>query len=161
MTQRTRRRRNRIKRQSCARLDHLQTFYLWILMLQVLLSRIQGFQQIQQSSLFPKRSSLSPTRRMVFNTPESVIEKASTQKLLDDLLDESVRTSARGSIMMQFDPSSGWIWKRWKGTVFSETTESCVKRMAYAVVILLLCRRFPSKCFDVCAEVFLFCLMSA
>ena len=28
---------------------------------------------------------------MVLNTPESIIEQASTQKLLDDLIDESTR----------------------------------------------------------------------
>jgi hypothetical protein len=46
---------------------------------------------------------------MVLTTPESIIEQASTQNLLDDLIDESVRTSARRPIMMQFDPSSGWV----------------------------------------------------
>jgi hypothetical protein len=65
-------------------------------------------------------------RRMVLRTPESIIEQASTTTLLDDLIDESVRTSARRPIMMQFDPSSGWIWKRWKGTIFSETWDDCV-----------------------------------
>jgi predicted membrane chloride channel (bestrophin family) len=46
---------------------------------------------------------------MVLTTPESIIEQASTAKLLDDLIDESVRTSARRPIMMQFDPSSGFV----------------------------------------------------
>lgn len=39
--------------------------------------------------------------RMVLTTPESIIEQASTKKLLDILIDESVRTSARRPIMMQ------------------------------------------------------------
>ena len=39
--------------------------------------------------------------RMVLTTPESIIEQASTQKLLDILIDESVRTTARRPIMMQ------------------------------------------------------------
>lgn len=47
--------------------------------------------------------------RMVLTTPENIIEQASTQKLLDVLLDESVRTTARRPIMMQFDPSSGFV----------------------------------------------------
>jgi hypothetical protein len=64
---------------------------------------------------------------MVLTTPESIIEQASTVNLLDDLINESVRTSARRPIMMQFDPSSGWIWRRWKGTVFAETWTSCGK----------------------------------
>ncbi len=79
------------------------------------------------------RSSLSsplnsPTAlHMVLTTPQSIIEQASTVNLLDDLIDESVRTSARRPIMMQFDPSSGWIWRRWTGTVFAETWMSCGK----------------------------------
>ena len=73
-------------------------------------------------------SSHSPTAlHMVLTTPESIIEQASTVNLLDDLIDESVRTSPRRPIMMQFDPSSGWIWRRWKGTVFAETWTSCGK----------------------------------
>ena len=46
---------------------------------------------------------------MVLTTPEAVIERASTVNLLDDLIDESVRTSARRPIMMQFDPSAGMV----------------------------------------------------
>ena len=46
---------------------------------------------------------------MVFTTPASVIEQVSTKVLLDDLVDESVRQSARNPVMMQFDPSSGWV----------------------------------------------------
>ena len=56
-----------------------------------------------------KGRSSSTARHMVLTTPESIIEQASTQNLLDDLIDESVRTSARRPIMMQFDPSSGWV----------------------------------------------------
>ena len=83
------------------------------------------------------------TRRFVLTTPEAIIEQASTTQLLDDLIDESVRTSARRPLMMQFDPSSGWIWKRWKGTVFSETWDACVYRMIYACIVFLLCKSFP------------------
>lgn len=80
---------------------------------------------------------------MVLTTPEAIIEQASTVNLLDDLIDESVRTSPRRPIMMQFDPSSGWIWRRWKGTVFSETWKSCVKNMVYASIIFVLFRTYP------------------
>jgi hypothetical protein len=38
-----------------------------------------------------------------------IIEQASTVNLLDDLIDESVRTSSRRPIIRQFDPSSGWV----------------------------------------------------
>lgn len=80
---------------------------------------------------------------MVLTTPESIIEQASTQKLLDDLIDESTRTSARRPIMMQFDPRSGWIWKRWKGTIFSETWDSCISKMLYAIILLVLFQAAP------------------
>ena len=51
----------------------------------------------------------SPTELNVLTTPEAIFEETSTQNLLDDLIDESVRTSARQPVMMQFDPSSGWM----------------------------------------------------
>jgi hypothetical protein len=76
---------------------------------------------------------------MVLTTPESIIEQASTVNLLDDLIDESVRTSARKPIMMQFDPSSGWIWRRWKGTVFAETWISCGKFKLCVCVRVYVC----------------------
>ena len=56
-----------------------------------------------------KRRGLRTRLNMVLTTPESIIEQISTQKLLDELIDESVRTNARKPIMMQFDPSSGWV----------------------------------------------------
>lgn len=91
------------------------------------------------------RTSKSKTRlNMVLTTPESIIEQISTQKLLDDLIDESVRTNARKPIMMQFDPSSGWIWRRWKGTVFSETWTSCIRNMTYALVVTMLYKIRPN-----------------
>lgn len=81
---------------------------------------------------------------MVLTTPESIIEQASTKSLLDDLIDESVRTSARRPIMMQFDPSRVLIWKRWKGTVFSEVWRQCLRNMAFACVILLIAQLVPN-----------------
>ena len=51
----------------------------------------------------------SSTELNVLTTPEAIFEETSTQNLLDDLIDESVRTSARRPVMMQFDPSSGWM----------------------------------------------------
>jgi hypothetical protein len=60
-----------------------------------------------------RRSRPTSARPMVLTTPESIIEQASTQKLLDDLIDESVRTSARRPIMLQFDPSSSFVSKGW------------------------------------------------
>mmetsp|Transcript_16476 Transcript_16476/g.24316 ORF Transcript_16476/g.24316 Transcript_16476/m.24316 type:complete len:130 (-) Transcript_16476:3031-3420(-) len=47
--------------------------------------------------------------QMVLTTPDTIIEQASTQKLLDDLIDESVRTTSRKPIMMQFDPTGSSV----------------------------------------------------
>ena len=86
----------------------------------------------------------STTALHVLTTPESIIEQASTVNLLDDLIDESVRTSARRPIMMQFDPSSGWIWRRWAGTVFAETWTSCVRNMVYAMIYYFIQSSYPN-----------------
>jgi len=83
--------------------------------------------------------------QMVFTTPASVIEQASTKILLDDLIDESVRTAARSPVMMQFDPSSGWIWRRWKGTVFSETWRSFLRNMVYASFVCLIFKCYKTQ----------------
>ena len=55
------------------------------------------------------RRQSSSSLNMVLRTPEEIFEQTSTVNLLDDLLDESVRTSARRPIIRQFDPSSGWV----------------------------------------------------
>ena len=96
---------------------------------------------LQSPQRNPSYRSTTTRRRMVLTTPEAIFEQTSTTTLLDDLIDESTRTSARKPIMMQFDPSSGWIWKRWKGTVFSETWDSCVYRMLFASCVYLVCSR--------------------
>lgn len=116
---------------------------LWSCSTWLPVSSLAGYSLQQKRGLFPY-SRKSIIQQMVLTTPESIIEQASTQNLLDDLIDESVRTSARSPIMMQFNPSSGWIWKRWRGTIFSETWQSCFKSMVYAVVVLLLFKRFPA-----------------
>jgi len=54
-------------------------------------------------------STGTSTELNVLTTPEAIFEETSTQNLLDDLIDESSRTSARRPVMMQFDPSSGWM----------------------------------------------------
>jgi len=89
--------------------------------------------------------SSSMQLNMVFTTPYSVIEQASTKTLLDDLIEESMRTTARFPVMMQFDPSSGWIWRRWKGTVFSETWRTFLSNMGYASIICLIFKTFNNQ----------------
>jgi hypothetical protein len=131
------------------RLACYQRRWVGVLAFSVLTCRhcTRSLQPAISSRLFRSRAddfrSTRTRRKMVLTTPESIFEQASTKNLLDDLIDESVRTSARRPIMMQFDPSSQMIWKRWKGTVFSETWDACVTRMLYACVVLLICRTYP------------------
>ena len=65
----------------------------------------QKYDKAPKTQPFGSRKSPSKREsallRMVLTTPEAIIEQASTQKLLDVLIDESVRTSARRPIMMQ------------------------------------------------------------
>lgn len=56
-----------------------------------------------------KSGKSSSSLHMVLTTPDTIIEQASTQKLLDDLIDESVRTASRKPIMMQFDPTGSSV----------------------------------------------------
>jgi hypothetical protein len=105
--------------------------------------RMQLERRRRQQEYVSQSSSSATALPMVLTTPESIIEQASTVNLLDDLIDESVRTSPRRPIMMQFDPSSGWIWRRWKGTIFSETWTSCVKNMVYATMIFFIFKQYP------------------
>ena len=51
----------------------------------------------------------STALHMVLSTPDTIIEQASTQNLLDALIDESVRTSSREPVMLQFNPKRGWV----------------------------------------------------
>ena len=69
----------------------------------------ENYDDEKKRQLPNKRRGLRTRLNMVLTTPESIIEQISTQKLLDELIDESVRTNARKPIMMQFDPSSGWV----------------------------------------------------
>lgn len=84
-----------------------------------------------------ERRISSTALQMVLTTPEYVIEQASTQKLLDDLIDESVKTSARTPIIMQINPTPYWIWRRWKGTVFSESWPTCIRNMLFATLVAI------------------------
>lgn len=52
------------------------------------------------------RSVLSTRLNMVFSVPDSIVEQASSQDLIDQLLDECFRQSGRRPIMVQFHPSA-------------------------------------------------------
>eukprot|EP00580_Thalassiosira_gravida_P021357 CAMPEP_0201677994 /NCGR_PEP_ID=MMETSP0494-20130426/45322_1 /ASSEMBLY_ACC=CAM_ASM_000839 /TAXON_ID=420259 /ORGANISM="Thalassiosira gravida, Strain GMp14c1" /LENGTH=324 /DNA_ID=CAMNT_0048161071 /DNA_START=671 /DNA_END=1641 /DNA_ORIENTATION=+ len=111
-------------------------------------SRMARVQSLANSPLLSpsSRTSLSTTPtalHMVLSTPDTIIEQASTQGLLDTLIDESVRTQSRQAIMIQFNPKRGWLWRQWRGTVFSETWKSGLLNMALATFVVFLYGLYP------------------
>ncbi|CAB9496336.1 expressed unknown protein [Seminavis robusta] len=91
-------------------------------------------------------STPTPTQLdMVFTiSPDSKeLEHLSTVDMLDQILDECLRTSARRPIMVQFNPSSKFIWRQWKGTVFAETWKSGARHVVWAVFVYFLFWRYP------------------
>lgn len=95
---------------------------------------------------FPPFSSVSAkrlTRRHMVFTPPETFESLSTQSMIDKLLDECLRTSARRPIMVQFNPSSSFIWSKWKGTVFAETWKSGVRHVLWSAFVFCVFTRYP------------------
>ena len=101
------------------------------------------YQKMRASSMMTTTTKTTTALQMVLSTPDTIIEQASTQNLLDALLDESVRTQSRHPIMLQFNPSQGWIWRQWRGTVFSETWKSCLANMLLATGVVFLYKFYP------------------
>jgi hypothetical protein len=82
-------------------------------------------------------------REMVFYVPEDapILVEKSTQSVLDTILDDSLRVSARSPIMRQFDPSSQAIWWHWKGTIFSETWKTALTQVLWTSAVYLIGRQ--------------------
>eukprot|EP00571_Detonula_confervacea_P002973 CAMPEP_0172314520 /NCGR_PEP_ID=MMETSP1058-20130122/22741_1 /TAXON_ID=83371 /ORGANISM="Detonula confervacea, Strain CCMP 353" /LENGTH=568 /DNA_ID=CAMNT_0013028411 /DNA_START=254 /DNA_END=1960 /DNA_ORIENTATION=- len=68
---------------------------------------------------------------------------ATTEQLIDSILDECLRYSARRPIMRQFDPASRFIWRQWRGTVVAETWKSAAKHAIWAVAVFFLFQKYP------------------
>ena len=83
------------------------------------------------------------SRLFVFDIDEVKAEKITTQDLIDRILDESLRTSARFPIMKQFDPASKAIWRHWKGTVLAETWKSALIQGLWAAGVYLFFSKRP------------------
>ena len=93
---------------------------------------------------------------MVFDVPNSALEaaldqrfeleqsKSGTQQIIDSILDECTRYSARKPIMVQFDPEAKSIWRHWRGTVLSETWKSAAKHAIWAVLVYILFQRYST-----------------
>jgi hypothetical protein len=82
------------------------------------------------------------TLPMVFDLDADRVEKITTQDLLDRILDESLRTSARRPIMKQYDPASRAIWRHWGGTVLSDTWKSALKQGLWAAAVYFLFQKY-------------------
>jgi len=67
----------------------------------------------------------------------------STKQMIDNILDECLRYSARRPIMFQFDPASRSIWRHWRGTVAAETYKSALFMALWAVVVFGIFQRYP------------------
>lgn len=92
---------------------------------------------------FSSRRGDSVRRDMVFYVPEDapILREKSTRSVLDDILDESTRISARFPIMRQFDPSSKAIWRHWRGTCLSATWRTALKQALWASAVYLIGRQ--------------------
>jgi len=92
---------------------------------------------------FLQRPPSATALGMILSMPDALIEKRSTQNMLDDLFDECTRVRARDPVIMQFHTSGRFLWRQWKGTVFSETWRSCVRNMLLSAFIGILFRCLP------------------
>ena len=66
-----------------------------------------------------------------------------TKEIIDEILDECLRYSARRSIMRQFDPSTR-ILRQYRGTVTAETWKSATRNALWAVAIYALFKKYPT-----------------
>ena len=100
-------------------------------------------------------STSSSSLQMVFDVPSTQLDgnietsssqqrsaSAGTQQIIDNILDECTRFSARRPIMVQFDPESRSIWRHWRGTVLAETWKSAAKHAIWGIMVYMLLRKY-------------------
>jgi len=95
----------------------------------------------------------SSSRLFVFDVPSSTLDQrfdveqssrsAGTQQIIDNILDECTRYSARRPIMVQFDPEAKSIWRHWRGTVIAETWKSAAWHALWAVAVYVVLQKYP------------------
>lgn len=111
------------------------------------LSIVQNGSQIVDKS----RKSEARTRlQMVFDVSALDVEPeqsktSGTKQIIDNILDECLRYSARRPIMFQFDPASKSIWRHWRGTVLAETWKSAAWHALWTVAVYYVFQRY-AKC---------------
>ncbi|KAL9188287.1 hypothetical protein ACHAXT_006665 [Thalassiosira profunda] len=89
----------------------------------------------------PRASTRLP---MAFDVSDATAEpKQGTEQIIDSILDECTRYSARRPIMVQFDPQAKAIWRHWRGTVLSETWRSAVKHALWAAAAFVALQKYP------------------
>ena len=107
-------------------------------------SGVSAFHQIVSTTHRQHVANRNTVRQnMVFYVSEDapMLQEKTTRSVLDDIMDESTRVSARRPIMRQFDPSSKAIWRHWRGTIFSETWKSALKQVLWASAVYLIGRQ--------------------
>lgn len=97
-------------------------------------------------------SSSTSSLQMVFDVPSAQLDNietssqrsasAGTQQIIDNILDECTRFSARRPIMVQFDPEARSIWRHWRGTVLAETWKSAAKHAIWGIMVYMLLRKY-------------------
>ena len=113
-------------------------------------STTRGIVQRQSSDIRDTGSS----RLFVFDVPSSTLDQrfdieqsssrsAGTQQIIDNILDECTRYSARRPIMVQFDPEAKSIWRHWRGTVIAETWKSAAWHALWAVAVYVVLQKYP------------------
>ncbi|KAL7456188.1 hypothetical protein ACHAWC_007707 [Mediolabrus comicus] len=107
----------------------------------------------RSKSKAPSSTSSSTSLQMVFDVPSAQLDNietslsqrsasAGTQQIIDNILDECTRFSARRPIMVQFDPESRSIWRHWRGTVLAETWKSAAKHAVWGIMVYMLLRKY-------------------
>ena len=92
--------------------------------------------------LVPRRVFDGPWLEPESASPAKSKQQPSTQFIIDKILDECLRFSARKPIMRQFDPNRS-MWRRWKGTVIAETWKSAARRVIWTCLVYVLLRKYP------------------
>jgi hypothetical protein len=118
--------------------------FIWL----VIFRNVEGFPHLHRTAAVSRSYgslvlSTRSRRYMVADISESVYEQTSTEELLDVIIDESMRTSGRKPIIMEFDPASKAMWRNWKGTVIAQTWVSAVKHVIWAFAVYFLLKRYP------------------
>jgi len=60
-------------------------------------------------------------------------------KEIDDILDQisGVKSKYKGDIISKFEPSRGWLWRQWRGTILQRSWRSALVNMSVNVLFMI------------------------